>query len=152
MVWPYYAIFLALTVSNSSLFTPALLRTHSFVFFAAHKTRKIFLGPFISKALRRVSSFCLRVQLKLEGIHCSAHLARPRHRVISRCNRFSHPTSGPRLQWAVSKYDEMSRIYSDHFRNSASSYTLGGSVAEWLPCWTHAQKGPGSNRSRDVVG
>jgi len=30
MVWPYYANFLALTVSNSSLFTPALLRTHSF--------------------------------------------------------------------------------------------------------------------------
>ena len=27
-----------------------------------------------------------------------------------------------------------------------------GSVAEWLACWTRAQKGPGSNRSRDVVG
>ena len=24
----------------------------------------------------------------------------------------------------------------------------GGSVAEWLACWTQAQKGPGSNRSR----
>ena len=23
----------------------------------------------------------------------------------------------------------------------------GGSVAEWLACWTQAQKGPGSNRS-----
>ena len=32
---------LALTVSNSSLFTPALLRTHSFVFFAVHETRRI---------------------------------------------------------------------------------------------------------------
>jgi len=29
---------------------------------------------------------------------------------------------------------------------------LGGSVAEWLACWTQAQKGPGSNRSRDAVG
>ena len=28
----------------------------------------------------------------------------------------------------------------------------GGSVAEWLASWTHAQKGPGSNRSRDTVG
>jgi len=28
----------------------------------------------------------------------------------------------------------------------------GGSVAEWVACWTQAQKGPGSNRSRDVVG
>jgi len=25
-------------------------------------------------------------------------------------------------------------------------------VAEWLACWTQAQKGPGSNRSRDAVG
>ena len=33
-------------------------------------------------------------------------------------------------------------------------YTLfeGGSVAEWLAFWTQAQKGPGSNRSRDAVG
>ena len=29
---------------------------------------------------------------------------------------------------------------------------IGGSVAEWLACWTQAQKGPGSNRSRDDVG
>jgi len=27
----------------------------------------------------------------------------------------------------------------------------GGSVAEWLACWTQAQKGPGSNCSRDAV-
>jgi len=26
-----------------------------------------------------------------------------------------------------------------------------GSAAEWLACWTKAQKGPGSNRSRDAV-
>ena len=29
---------------------------------------------------------------------------------------------------------------------------LGDSVAEWLACWTQAQKGPGLNRSRDAVG
>ena len=28
---------------------------------------------------------------------------------------------------------------------------MGGSVAEWLACWTQAQKGPGSNRSHDAV-
>ena len=28
----------------------------------------------------------------------------------------------------------------------------GGSVAEWLACWTQAQNGLGSNRSRDAVG
>ena len=64
MVWPEYASFLGLTVSNSSLFTPALLRTHSFVFVAVHETRRIFLSPFTSfKGLRRVSSFFLSVQL-----------------------------------------------------------------------------------------
>jgi len=28
----------------------------------------------------------------------------------------------------------------------------GGSVAVWLACWTQAQKGLGSNCSRDAVG
>jgi len=28
----------------------------------------------------------------------------------------------------------------------------GGSVAEWLACWTQAQKGPGSNRCHAAVG
>ena len=49
IVWPQYASFLALTVSNSALFTPALLRTHSFVFFAVHETRRIFLSSYISR-------------------------------------------------------------------------------------------------------
>ena len=31
-------------------------------------------------------------------------------------------------------------------------FLLGGSVVEWLACWTQAQKGLGSNRSRDAVG
>ena len=30
--------------------------------------------------------------------------------------------------------------------------SVGGSVAEWLACWTRSQKDPGSNRSRDAVG
>jgi len=28
---------------------------------------------------------------------------------------------------------------------------VGGSVAEWLACWTQAQKGLGSHRRRDAV-
>jgi len=32
------------------------------------------------------------------------------------------------------------------------AYIHRGSVAEWLACWTQAQKGLGSNRSRDAVG
>jgi len=33
-----------------------------------------------------------------------------------------------------------------------SSFSVGGSVAEWLACWTQARKSMGSNRSRDPVG
>ena len=35
---------------------------------------------------------------------------------------------------------------------SYPTYPPTTSVAEWLACWTQAQKGPGSNRSRDAVG
>ena len=35
---------------------------------------------------------------------------------------------------------------------SSSIPPVGGSLAEWLARWTQAQKGPGSNRSRDAVG
>ena len=54
------------------LFTPALLRTHSFVFFAVHETRRIFLCPCISKASKRVFSFFLRVQLSQRHIATQA--------------------------------------------------------------------------------
>jgi len=37
-------------------------------------------------------------------------------------------------------------------RRSRSSVYSDGSVAEWLACWTQAQKGPGSNRSRRCRG
>ena len=33
----------------------------------------------------------------------------------------------------------------------AAARVSDGSVAEWLACWTQAQKDPGSNRSRDTV-
>ena len=52
MVWPQYASFLAMTVSNSSLFTPALLRTHSLVFFAVNETCRIFLSTSIWKGVK----------------------------------------------------------------------------------------------------
>ena len=79
MVWPQYVSFLALTVSNSFLFTPALLRTHSLVFFADHETHRIFLSPFISRASTCVSSFFLRVQLSQPCVaigHTSAFISR----------------------------------------------------------------------------
>jgi len=37
-------------------------------------------------------------------------------------------------------------------RITLSMLNMGGSVAEWLACWTQVQKRPNSNRSRDPVG
>jgi len=39
----------------------------------------------------------------------------------------------------------------DSVHHIAGLHNKGGSVAEWLACWTQAQKGPGSNRSADAV-
>jgi len=41
---------------------------------------------------------------------------------------------------------------ADATRYFRSTIHTGGWVAEWSACWTQAQKGPGSNRSRDAVG
>jgi len=51
----------------------------------------------------------------------------------------------------------LSSTFCLRFWTSITSYLVfirsqGGSVAEWLACWTQAQKGPGSNRSHDAVG
>ena len=42
-------------------------------------------------------------------------------------------------------------IYSANWSALRPVGHLVGSVAEWLACWTQAQKGPGSNRSRNAV-
>jgi len=47
--------------------------------------------------------------------------------------------------WYNDRMPDIPYIYHGHL-------PWGGSVAEWLACWTQAQKGPGSNRSRDAVG
>ena len=55
---------------------------------------------------------------------------------------------------AQQKMHELLPFYSNLFRFAASCYYSysGGSVAEWLACWTQAQKGLGSNHCRDAVG
>jgi len=66
-------------VYNSSLFTPALLRSYSFVSFAVHVIRRIFLSRFIRKASRHVYSFFLSVQLSqpyVATFHTSTFISR----------------------------------------------------------------------------
>ena len=52
---------------NSSLFTSALLRTHSFVFFAVHKTPRIFLSI---SSQRRQDVFLHSVRVQLAAQDC----------------------------------------------------------------------------------
>jgi len=61
--------------------------------------------------------------------------------VLPTCRDISHRTDS----LAVSRRDHSHGM--DKYLD-----TLRGSVAEWLACWTRAQNGPGSNRSRDAVG
>jgi len=42
--------------------------------------------------------------------------------------------------------------YAIRVNNPTMTANGGGSVAEWMACWTQALKGPGLNRSRDAVG
>jgi len=42
--------------------------------------------------------------------------------------------------------------WTTHVCLKKSVKTEGGSVAEWLACWTQVQKGPGSNYNHDAVG
>jgi len=62
-------------------------------------------------------------------------------------------TSEPRT---LRDAEEPDRAWPDRSRRTRTfarrHLHLGGSVAEWSACWTQAQKGPGSNRSRDAVG
>ena len=53
---------------------------------------------------------------------------------------------------AVLSVSETARAVRCLRRYNYSSSHAGGSVAEWLACWTRVQKAPGSNRSRDAVG
>ena len=69
MVWPQYTRFPALTVYKNPLFTPALLRAHSFIFFAAHETHRIVSRPFISKASRKTkTSFRITITFLQDSI------------------------------------------------------------------------------------
>jgi len=55
-----------------------------------------------------------------------------------------------RVDW-VALDDCMLEASGLRFLADALHTAEAGSVAERLACWTRAQKGPGSNRSRDAV-
>ena len=74
----------------------------------------------------------------------AAELGRPRCEcgwchAESRCARLN-------TEWFTRK------VYRKNESYCVIYYAWGGSVTEWLACWTQAQNGPGSDRSRDAVG
>ena len=73
----------------------------------------------------------------------------------SRTSRRRHSTTSMRGSTATRATQTSVRWTTIALIPDAHQFTHGythGSVAEWLACWTQAQKGPGSNRSRDAVG
>ena len=51
------------------------------------------------------------------------------------------------MRFPLGYFDSHGHLYVTHYLTA-----ICRSVAEWLACWTQAQKGLGSNRSRDAVG
>ena len=73
-----------------------------------------------------------------------------RTRVSSGCVHSTRTSVLRKLQLAVNvSVGQHARSWMNSF---VMTYIINHSVAEWLACWTQAQKGPGSNRSRDAVG
>ena len=54
--------------------------------------------------------------------------------------------------WAGTPMVTLPGLFYTHIIITACMIIVGGSVAECLACWIQAQKGSGSNRSRDAVG
>jgi len=79
------------------------------------------------------------------------------------CHLRCHQTTATRFTTLYPEHSQYTknqlRLERHHRHHSWSlelifigSLAMGGSVAEWLACCTQAQKGLGSNRSRDIVG
>ena len=67
----------------------------------------------------------------------------------------SHRTAA-RLYALIDVFGRDTKLQKKHHGNRTPYFwtvacIVAGSVAEWWACWTQAQKGPGSNRSRDAV-
>jgi len=81
-----------------------------------------------------------------------AHPGRPGQRAVKRvCVDNTNWTEHSRTGQEDQARSPNNRCNRSHVLHTCKQNT-GGSVAEWLACWTQAQKGLGSNRSRDAVG
>ena len=117
-------------------------------------------GPHIAKnlisATETGSAFSIVVAVVTVSARVGEHYAIRGRRVCGGGDGVvkQHPR-GPSLGYCDRRTGHsLTRRRCDETGSTQPTRTLpsGGSVAEWLVCWTQAQKGPGSNRSRDAVG
>ena len=111
-------------------------------------------GPWTKGFVPQTTSICSPFRQKSELRQ------RDRHTTIDR-----RPVTGPRgTRHLVTRFSRHRHYYTYctvlchplcFHRVTSFVYlhtNMGGSVAERLACWTQAQKGLGSNRSRDAIG
>jgi len=82
---------------------------------------------------------------------CVCVLANAGHRRVTRGGSLTPESRALSASWLTVSSTTTTMIPYCHYIHSFITY-LVHSVAEWLACWTQAQKGLGSNRSRDAVG
>ena len=81
----------------------------------------------------------------VRGTSSRRSVSADRHQVAS--------ASTPRTPFETLCQEEVTEGLECRFRRLFPNSSIrGGSVTEWLACWTQAQKGLGSNRSRNAVG
>jgi len=71
--------------------------------------------------------------------------------IVSCCN-INKPTYLLTYFYVLLLVNFLLYFFSDFCQTNYLHIHQGGSVAEWFACWTQAQKGLGSNHSRDAVG
>jgi len=129
------------------------------------RTLTSFVGLHDERHIKRVRG----ITVSLASIHRVTFNQRlhGHYTITTACGAGFSATSAPSALFALHSSDvvvaallcrrccDVTSVYS-HFHASRCGlyicrYHNGGSAAEWLACWTRAQKGLGSNRCRDAV-
>jgi len=83
---------------------------------------------------------------------CRRSRCRSRSTTTRRCTDRWHTRTEPTCTPSCLNHTQQSHHPAGRHSEYRRLPAARGSVAEWLACWTQAQNGLGSNRSRDVVG
>jgi len=126
----------------------------------SRQTTSVATGRFLTLCMRRgITSGQRNLTTRPHRTHLATVFDRWRHRSLDPAN--PHPQTAPRSVHPVAQGSVTRPTHRQRDRQ-ASSVTIQAASAGMtlqkelsalvVPCWTQAQKGPGSNRSRDAVG